>query len=822
MTRAGLWTRTDLEAEGALADEKADPGGNAIRARSEGAIDSIAPGLDDSMPAGEPEARPPTALTAVASTERAPVSTIRRGIFGRIAPGQRLYGKYDVLRKLGSGAMGDVWLVRHAILKSEHALKVIVPNFATNTLALMRFQREFEVMATLRHEHAVTIYDAAIDDDGGYIDMEYIVGATLHEILSTARGRAGRDPSNPLMSLEWIVRVLDQLCEVLQAAHDKGIVHRDLKPSNMMLIGGRLVGKEYLKVLDFGIAKIRDDPEGAIGRDRESSDVKTLGFIGTPSYGSPEQATGSADLDGRSDLYSVGIMLYEFVAGRLPFRGNHWQVMSQNATVPPPPFAESAPRLRPMPELERTILRVLEKDPARRPRTARELADEIRRAVEAVGSAPWPARGADLDHLEPIETSQPTEREGFAGRLPLTEPATLRAEVAPGSSKRLALAPDRVGFDDPPPAALRLRRPRPKLSGIGAILAIGAAVVGLAWLGLFARPTPAPVGGGSTDRTPAKPEGFERYWPLEYRPVEGSARGTPWPEKARRTTDETVFVRFTEGIYLPEGFEVEGPDRVDGWPRVITREAMRFLRMPGGTWVMGAWDAPNAIDRPDAPAHPVRLSGFYLQEFEVTHAQVEAYLDRTQSARPPEWERAFNKLKRRAIRPEIAGRHPASNLSRKLALDFAAWAGGQLPTEAQWEYAARSLGKKRRYSWGETPPPGRTMANVDSLDMTTMPVGSFATDKTEQGVFDLVGNVQEMCRDAWVSSYSRSDEAVVDPCQPPGDPVKAEYAIRGGAYDSLPDHCPVTRRDDRLPAVEPDESLGFRLVVECPDTRRPR
>ncbi len=158
----------------------------------------------------------------------------------------------------------------------------------------MRFQREFEVMATLRHEHAVSIYDACIDADGGYIDMEYVEGQTIHEVLGRPGDDAGHDPSAPLMPLDWIVRVLDQLCEVLQVAHQKGIVHRDLKPSNMMLVGGRPPGKEYLKVLDFGIAKIRDDPEGAAGRDQEESENKTEGFIGTPSYGSPEQALGLA------------------------------------------------------------------------------------------------------------------------------------------------------------------------------------------------------------------------------------------------------------------------------------------------------------------------------------------------------------------------------------------------------------------------------------------------------------------------------------------------------------------------------------------------
>ena len=126
-----------------------------------------------------------------------------RGVVGRIEPGQTLYAKYRVLRRLGGGAMGDVWLVRHVTLKSEHALKVIIPNIASNGVALMRFQREFEIMASLRHEHAVSIYDACIDADGGYIDMEFVEGRTIHEVLVEARNRPGRDRTAPLMSLEW-------------------------------------------------------------------------------------------------------------------------------------------------------------------------------------------------------------------------------------------------------------------------------------------------------------------------------------------------------------------------------------------------------------------------------------------------------------------------------------------------------------------------------------------------------------------------------------------------------------------------------------------
>ena len=253
------------------------------------------------------------------------------------------------------------------------------------------------------------------------------------------------------MPLDWIVRVLDQLCEVLQVAHEKGIVHRDLKPSNMMLLGGRKPGKEYLKVLDFGIAKIRDDPESVASQRPGAAEHKTQGFIGTPSYGSPEQAMGRDDIDGRADLYSVG--------------DHALRVRHRPAAVPgqpladdeperhrrrPPPFAEANPRLRPMPEVEHAILRVLAKDRDQRPQTARELFEEFRQAVEAIQPSLATRRRPTPRHLgapspgvdrrpapRPSTTLQPTtvrlgrRRPTLAGPIPRPTPGGERDRAKP-------------------------------------------------------------------------------------------------------------------------------------------------------------------------------------------------------------------------------------------------------------------------------------------------------------------------------------------------------------------------------------------------------
>src|SRR5262249_42720005 len=147
--------------------------------------------------------------------------------------------------------------------------------------------------------------DARMARDAAFIEMEYVRGQSLNKLLKTGVP----------MPLDWVGRILEQLCDVLEVAHALKIVHRDLKPANLMLVDGRPPGKEQLKVLDFGIAKILEGDEGSL-----DFHTKTECFVGSAPYSSPEQVT-SGTLDVRSDLYSVGVILFEFLAGHRPFNG---------------------------------------------------------------------------------------------------------------------------------------------------------------------------------------------------------------------------------------------------------------------------------------------------------------------------------------------------------------------------------------------------------------------------------------------------------------------------------------------------------------------
>jgi tRNA A-37 threonylcarbamoyl transferase component Bud32 len=295
-------------------------------------------------------------------------------------PGRILFDKYEVIRRLGEGGMGEVWLVRHVNLDVERALKLIKSTQAMGEVTRGRFNREARAMARFSHPNAVAVHDAHIPRGGGtaYIEMEFVSGQSLDKLLK---------PGQP-MPLDWTARILDQLCDALQAAHDKGIIHRDLKPSNLMLVDDRPPGQELLKVVDFGIAKI-------LGGDHGETVTRTGGPVGTPSYMSPEQCLGLPDtIDHRCDLYAVGVMLYEFLTGHRPFQGHYLQVMHDHTSKPPPEFAEKAPDLRVPPDIERLVMRCLAKSPEDRPPSAQAIAEEFRAALRAQETRPWPIENA--------------------------------------------------------------------------------------------------------------------------------------------------------------------------------------------------------------------------------------------------------------------------------------------------------------------------------------------------------------------------------------------------------------------------------------------
>ena len=293
---------------------------------------------------------------------------------GSFPKGLVLFERYVVEKKLGEGGMGAVWLVHDRMLESQRALKLISSGIAADPDAQARFLREARIQDRINHPNAARIYDVKICNDTAFITMEYVPGKSVKDAL---------EPAVP-MSLEWTTRILEQLCDVLQKAHDQKIVHRDLKPGNMMLVDGRPPGHEQLKVLDFGIAKMLES-------DTLGSDLKTnTGHVpGTPRYSSPEQITGGK-VDERSDIYSVGLILYEFLTGHRPFSGPITALTYQHTQVPPPSLAEVGATVQVPPAVEQVVMKCLAKQPADRPQSPRELIAMFHLAV-ASATSPQPA-----------------------------------------------------------------------------------------------------------------------------------------------------------------------------------------------------------------------------------------------------------------------------------------------------------------------------------------------------------------------------------------------------------------------------------------------
>ena len=240
-----------------------------------------------------------------------------------------MIGVYKLIKQVGHGGMGTVYLVYDTRLGRRAALKLLPSNLVNNPERVRRFQREARTASALNHPNIITIYDFGQESGRDYIVTEFVEGRTLREYI-------GR----PDLTLNQILDVVIQVASALEAAHAAGIVHRDIKPENIML---RPDG--YVKVLDFGLAKLTDVESGSdetkADDSPKSSDFETrTGIVlGTANYMSPEQARGQK-VDGRSDLFSLGVILYELITGKQPFRGETWHhTMVAITDAEPPPIA---------------------------------------------------------------------------------------------------------------------------------------------------------------------------------------------------------------------------------------------------------------------------------------------------------------------------------------------------------------------------------------------------------------------------------------------------------------------------------------------------
>jgi serine/threonine protein kinase len=277
--------------------------------------------------------------------------------------GKVLAGRFRIVERIGQGGMGCVYKALHIEMDRSCAIKLLLPLAGDQESARARFRREAKMSSRINSPNAVTIYDFGEAEAGQfYLAMEYIEGESLATVLNHEK----------LLPLERVLDITDQIARALSAAHALGIVHRDLKPANIMLT--RKDGGELVKVLDFGIAKtVTDDGDDKL--------TLTGCMVGTPTFMSPEQVLGEP-IDSRSDIYSLAIMVYQMLSGSLPFAGENAQtVIMKRLHDAPIPLRAAAPFLTP--EMERAVMKGLEREPSKRITDVEQFAASLRAAVAA-------------------------------------------------------------------------------------------------------------------------------------------------------------------------------------------------------------------------------------------------------------------------------------------------------------------------------------------------------------------------------------------------------------------------------------------------------
>ncbi len=617
-------------------------------------------------------------------------------------------GKYKIIEEVGRGSFAAVYKAVDTTLDRTVALKCLAPHLLWDPTFVQRFQREAKVAANLDHPNIVTIYEVSQIEGVYFIAMQFLEGRTLSQIL---------EAEGPL-PVSRVQAIIEQIASALDYAHARGFVHRDVKPSNVIV-----ADDGWATLTDFGLVKAG-----------ERTELSTTGVVfGTPEYMSPEQVEGEKELDARSDIYSLGVMVYEMLTGKVPFGGTTpLSIMRGHADKPPPRPSKINPAVSPA--VEAVLLKALAKKREKRYRSAGEMAAALRQAVS----------GAVVE----------------AKRVPPLPPVPARPALP---WKWVA------GF------------------GVAAVVVVGLIIALASRSGPTAKPTPAP--GVAALAPTATPTTVPTNTPTPVPPTSTPLPPTPTPS-------------------APPG----------------------MVYVPAGEFIMGS-DEGNSDEQ---PVHTVYLDAFYIDKTEVTNAQFAAFVSATGYETDAEqkgcgwiyegagWECVQGVDWQHPFGPDtdLAGKdeHPVVQVSWNDAKAYCQWAGKRLPTEAEWEKAARGT-DGRTYSWGNTFDGSRLNfcdkncsfgwrdASVDDGYAGTAPVGSYPAGASPYGALDMAGNVWE-----WVADWYDSDYYATSPeSNPKGSASGDTRVIRGGSWGTNEAYVRAAYRNRSAPD-DPDYGVGFRCA----------
>jgi formylglycine-generating enzyme required for sulfatase activity len=672
-----------------------------------------------------------------------------------LKPGDTLQnGHYQIESQLGRGGFGFVYKARDTLLSEVVAIKELIPALVGDEVMLRRFLAEAKATMRLRHERIVATHNVFSADGNYYIVMEYMAAGSLETLLQEV---------GPL-PVDQAVRIAVEVCEGLSRAHQQGIVHCDLKPANILLaVDGAA------KVADFGIAHISGE---ALTR----SWLTPAGFVaGTLPYMSPEQADGVRD-DPRIDVYAVGAVLYRTLTGQT--------YLAFDPHETPRSQAENVGRIyneRPIPPsthnggipawLDGVVLKALAKRPDERYASTGVLRAALIQQLPAPAQAATPAA--------------------------IPQPKTAAAQPAPDLTPN-ALAP---AAPVPAPSAVpaaKKKAPLPSwfwlVVGAAGVLFVVLVVAVVMLLGegsgtVAGRPgSPAPGPAAASAITTLNPTSFPT--------------ATEIPKALPKASLPAATFTHTPAPSIhtpaPPTKTPQPKPPVPGEAQTRAKDGMAMVWVPAGAFAMGS----EGGGRGEQPVHTVDLDAFWIDQTEVTNAQFRLCVEAGACRAPLTCEAGFQPTYNDADKAD----HPVGCIEWSQARAYCQWAGARLPTEAEWEKAARGV-DERSYPWGNAFDGSKLNfcdANCrydfrdDDADdgyAQTAPVGSYPAGASPYGALDMAGNVWE-----WVADWYDSGYYARSPSDNPQGPDSGGYRpLRGGSWFNEQDKVRTTIRNDSNP-----------------------
>lgn len=745
-----------------------------------------------------------------------PDSTVDSALTFEATGSLLLGGRYSLEERLGSGGMGAVYKAKHIHLKSSHAIKLFSADLIGSDPELItRFRQEAIASAAIRHPNVVAVTDFGLASGNlPFLVMDYVKGRTLESMLSLEGN----------MSPERALEILSAIAAGVSAAHHKGIIHRDLKPLNIMLQDDLPI-RDAVKVLDFGLAKIKSGE--LLG---SFIQARTTSLMGSPYYMAPELWSG-AEPDRRTDIYSLGIIIYQMLSGQVPFKGSS-PASIMKAHLMSEPALISSWRVEVSWALENVIRHALEKKPENRPDSVVDFIGALRSA-HANASTTRPNQGVmpapevcDLHNTTPERCWGPDEQRQFileaqrrfqVEQEPLTRAETQRFYEKTGDQSN--------EVRERCEAAKRVTKSFGNLTDPGNPLARTQDL---------STPHEQSVKANHSMMIEAR---LQSHPTLSDEPMR-NWRHSPSPSPATRSVTHTairkrvVFVggltvslvlliyaiqlvindrwELTKSDYLSQpSQEPIAPQPLPTSVPLISKNSdnavsgrAEMIAIPGGTFLMGSNSVPPGSGSPNNqwPAHSVTVASFYIDKNKVTNAEYAEFV-RDSGHEPPAGRHAEHSL-------DGQERWPVTNVSFEDAQAYAQWRSRRdkvlyrLPTEEEWEYAARGHDPENLYPWGRAWKHGYANLGTDSLT----PVGSYPLGASREGVLDLIGNAWE-----WTSSGAHFYPGNKRPFP---DKEKGWIVVRGGSYKSQAmgeEAITATSRGWVTPSTR-DSKLGFRLV----------